>query len=208
MSHSQLHSFLQSRLQRASLSRGNIPGLLGYQNVAKALRKFDELLKGTITDEEFINRLRTSNIFSGHDLEKALTETAHQQMIDKREHDLTRELRFRKAFVPHGWIETELNGRCQPRGMILMAIRRDKMIHLPEQLTYGNAKLGEVGSYFNALCNDPKSIINSGTIFGDPMRILYRNAFDSGHVFDIQKRKFAGKRNINYQTEEFRYLYN
>lgn len=208
MSHSQLRSYLQETLQKASISRGKIPGLLGYQNISKALRRFDELLNGNISDQELINRLRASNIFSGPELEKALRETAHQQMIDNQEREMTRELRFRRAFVPHGWIETELNGRREPRGMILMAIRRDKMIHLPRTLISANEQLGKIGSYFNALCNDPNSIINSGTIFGDPVRILYRNTFDSCHVYDIQKRRFTGRKSVNWRSDEIKCLYN
>lgn len=209
MKRSPIHDFVCETLKTKSIQRGNIPSILGYNNSAKALRRLDKLLEGDIQDKEFINRLRASAEFSGPKLEQALQQTAHKLYIDNQERDLTRELQFRRKFVPHGWIETELNGRREPRGMILMAIRREKMIHLPSELLRGTRghNLGRVGTYFGQLCNDPQSKINNAEIFGDPVRILYRNEFDSCHVYDIRQRKFTGTKLVNWKTDEIKFLY-
>jgi len=209
MKRSPIKDYVLETMKAQSIQRGNIPGILGYNNTAKALRRLDKLLAGELTDKEFINKMRASTQFSGAKLEEAIRKTERQCEINKHEQEMTRELQFKRAFVPHGWIETELNGRREPRGMILMAIRREKMIHLPSELLRDTGKqhIGRVGKYFEELCTDPKSKINNSGIFGDPVRILYRNEFDSSYVYDIKQCRFMGTKRIDWKTDEIKYLY-
>jgi hypothetical protein len=57
------------------------------------------------------------------------------------------------------------------------------------------------------LCTDPKSKINNSEIFGDPVRILYRNEFDSSYVYDIKQCRFMGTKRIDWKTDEIKYMY-
>lgn len=209
MKRSPIQEYVHQTLKAQSIQRGNIPGILGYSNTAKALRRLDKLLEGELKDTDFIERLRASPQFAGPKLEEAIRQTKRNSEINRNEQEMSKELRCRRAFVPHGWIETELNGRREPRGMILMAMRREKMIHIPSELLRGTGKLhlGRVGTYFGELCNDPQSKINSAEIFGDPVRILFRNEFDLCHVYDIKQRKFTGTKSVNWKTDEIKFLY-
>lgn len=204
-----LKEYIQQCIAQHGLKRGEIPRILGFTNSNKALRRFDAVLSGNVSDVDFIKRLRNSSYFGGPGLESALQGTIRKQVIDEQERNLTNELRHRRAFCRHGWIETELKGANPPRGMICMAIPKTKYIHIPDEVfrnRRGNI-LSIVGKYFNQLIDDQESKVNQCTIFGEPVRILFRDSFDHCHVFDIKRRSFVGKRSINWRTDEVKYLY-
>lgn len=209
MKKTSLREFVESTLKLHSITRGNVPEILGFKNSTKALRRLDELMNGNTQDEEFINRLRASYYFSGIKLEQAIRETAHKNNVDRKEIEKTRELRFRNEFIPHGWLVTDLGGRDKPRGMICMAIPREKYITIPSQIIQGCEQelVIRVGKYFNTLCEESKSKVNTSHIFGEPIRILFRYDFDHCHVYDIKSRKFIGTRSVNWKTDECKYLY-
>ena len=204
-----MQEYIKSQMQKHAIKRGQIPGLLGYTNSAKGLRRFDALLAGKLEDKQFIESMRKSTYFGGPKFEKALQAVAHKQSIDRQEYQLTRELRFRKQFRPHGWIETDLKGGREPRGMICMAIPKTKHIHLPDELferKKGNI-LTKVRKYFIKLIEDSESKVNQCTIFGEPVRILFRDRFDHCHVFDIRSREFVSTKYVDWRNDEIKCLY-
>jgi hypothetical protein len=204
-----LKDYVQDCLRKHNLRRGDIPTMLGLTNANKALRRLDAVLSGNLNDAEMINRLRSSANFGGAGFEKALNATKHKIEVDKHEYNLTKELKHRKAFRPHGWIETDLKGGREPRGMICMAIPKTKFIHLPDELfrkRKGNI-LTIVGKYFNQLIDDQESKVNQCTIFGEPVRILFRDEFDHCHVFDIKLRRFVSSKRVDWKQDEVKCLY-
>jgi len=204
-----LNEYVLLCLKQHNKKRGDIPSLLGLTNANKALRRFDALLSGNLQDEDMIKRLRSSRCFGGQGLENALLVTSRKIAIDEQERIMTNELRHRRAFRQHGWIETDYKGGHPPRGMICMAIPKTKYIHIPDEVLNkrkGNI-LSIVGKYFNQLIEDQESKVNQCTIFGEPIRILFRNAFDHCHVFDIQRRCFVGSKSIDWKKDEVKCLY-
>ena len=204
-----MQEYMKSQMQKHNIKRGQIPGLLGYKNTAKALRRFDALLAGNLDDKDFIECMRRCAYFSGPGFEKALQAVAHKRNIDRQEYQLTRELRFRKEFRPHGWIETELKGGREPRGMIRMAIPNRKFIHIPDEVLRGYEirKLGIIKKYFDDLCNDLSSKIYQAMIFGKPVRILFRDRFDQCHIYDLEQRRFIGRKSLDWKKDEIKCLY-
>lgn len=204
-----MQEYMKSQMQKHKIQRGQIPALLGYKNTAKALRRFDALLAGNLEDKDFIECIRRSSYFSGSGFEKAIEAVAHKQIIDRQEYQLSRELKFRKQFRPHGWIETELKGGIEPRGMIRMAIPSKKFIHVPDEVMreYSKGKLGIIKKYFDALCNDLSSKIYQSMMFGKPVRILFRDRFDHCHIYDLEQRKFIGKKSLDWKKDEIKCLY-
>ena len=204
-----MQEYMKSQMHKHDIKRGQIPALLGYKNTAKALRRLDALLAGNLEDKEFIACIRKSAYFLGPGFEKALHAVAHKQIIDRQEYQLTRELRFRKQFKPHGWIETDLKGGREPRGMIRMAIPSKKFIHIPDEVLRGYSKgtLGIIKNYFDALCNDLSSKIYQSMIFGKPVRILFRDRFDHCHIYDLEQRRFIGKKSLDWKKDEIKCLY-
>lgn len=209
MKQTALKEYVLHCLKMQNKKRGDIPHMLGLTNTNKALRRLDAVLSGNLQDEDMIKRLRSSLHFGGVELEKALKSTARKIQIDEHERIKTKELRHRQAFRQHGWIETDLKGRNPPRGIICIAIPITKFIYLPDEiLTNGEGDiLSRVGSYFNQLIDDKNSKVSESSIFGEPVRILFRDTFDHCHVFDIKLRAFIGSKPIVWNKDEVKCLY-
>jgi hypothetical protein len=209
MKNTALNDYVQDCLQKYNRCRGDIPEMLGLTNTNKALRRLDAVLSGNLQDEDMIKRLRSSSCFGGAGLEDALRGTTRKIEIDEHERILTKELRHRQAFRQHGWIETDLKGGKAPRGIICIAIPITKFIYLPDELlTNGEEEiLLRVGRYFNQLIDDKNSKVNESSIFGEPIRILFRDSFDHCHVFDIKRRRFIGTKSIDWKRDEIKCLY-
>jgi hypothetical protein len=204
-----LNEYVLLCLKQHNKKRGDIPSLLGLTNANKALRRIDAVLSGNLQDEDMIKRLRSSSCFGGPGLEDALRGTSRKIEIDENERIITKELRHRQAFRQHGWIETDLKGRNPPRGIICIAIPTTKFIYLPDEiLTNGEGDiLSRVGSYFNQLIDDKNSKVSESSIFGEPVRILFRDTFDHCYVFDIKLRAFIGSKPIVWNKDEVKCLY-
>ncbi len=166
--------------------------LLGYDNAAKFFRRFDKLLMNNVTDAEFVERIRTSTL-GGAEFEEALIATIQKQKTDRREEELSEELRRRKDFVPHIWAEHE---RAVPQPLYIVAIiglAAFKHINLSDVIL-AIADLQQRLCAVQLFIRDEVSVSEQyrhirRNSFGEVVAYIYRETFD--HAFSLHAKTGA-----------------
>jgi len=183
-----IKQYLERQCALNSISRGQIPNLLGYANAAKALRRYDAFVGGNVTDEEFAERIRACDLLAGSALDEAMAHTAHVQRVNQREQCFIEELRKRNAFVPHVWFEHE---RSYPSPIFIVAMFGEehfRKLDLPEEMQtifLTGGWVFDVQSIIKDFIDShPQHRLLRGP-FGKAVRVIIRDTYDHGFVYDI-----------------------
>lgn len=185
----EIKQYLERQCQRNTLRRCDIPGLLGYRNIPKALRRYDAFVNGNITDEWLANRIRCCPVLAGDDFDLALAHTAHRQMVDRKEQGFQKELRRRLSFTPHLWFEHE---NFLPRMFRPVAQRGEEFfrrLDLPPEMDRSlpfEVLLLELRPLLKEfITRNPNHHLLHG-LFGKAVSVVFRDTYDHGYVLNLE----------------------
>lgn len=194
-----IKQYLERQCALNNIGRGQIPQLLGYANSAKALRRYDAFVSGALDDEDFANRIRACCLLAGSAFDVAMAHTAHVQRVNQREHLFAEELRKRNAFVPHVWFEHE---RSYPSPIFIVAMFGEehfRKLDLPEEMQSFFLTGGwvfDVRSIIKDFIDShPQHRLLRGP-FGKAVRVIIRDSYDHGFVYDIATLELIEERHI------------
>ncbi len=109
-----IQELIEQRLAELGISRSQLAGRVGYNRIAKGLRKLDALMEGDTRNNRWISdRLPAAQELPEQTIEAALDETT--ALLRKTADDL-----WRSTFKPNCLILTEHNGR--PRQITIAAL--------------------------------------------------------------------------------------
>jgi len=192
-----IKQYLERQCALNNIRRGHIPKLLGYTNAAKALRRYDAFVSGMLDDEEFADRIRACAQLAGSGFDEALARTAHMQRVNAREQLFVEELHKRYAFVPHVWFEHE---RSYPSPIFIVAMFGEehfRRLDLPEEMQSFYLTAGwvfDVRSIVKDFIEShPEHRLLRGP-FGKAVRVIIRDTYDHGFVYDIASLELLGER--------------
>src|SRR6476660_1067256 len=99
---------IKARSQQLGLTRAQLVRLAGYKNVAKGLRRLDELLSGDLESSKgLIKGLPAELEVPAAIVARALKKTQCEIREVKRREAEVSERAWRKAFKPHAYFATE-----------------------------------------------------------------------------------------------------
>lgn len=192
----ELKMYFSERCSALRIQRGQIPALLNLTNPNKALRRFDAFLDGGYDDEDLIARIRATTEFGGEEFDRILEEARHRQRCNQRERELADELRARREFVPHVYVDHE---NRVPRPIFAVAFAGGahvfKILALPDHILAIEdlAQRRSAVEHFltDYITNPPeRNLLRSP--FGNATRMLYRETYDTYVIFDLAAMAFTG----------------
>jgi hypothetical protein len=183
-----LHAYLAQQCAQHKIRRGTIPSLLHISNANKALRRYDALLRGNLSDADLIERIRACPLLAGEHFDEALEETRRYVDASRKERLLADELRARAAFTPHLWVVPENKIPSPIFVVAMLGVATLKRFEIPEEiasLSNPGDILIAMGSMLKERCNDRAYMASP---FGRAVQVLYRDTYDHSYVYDIEQQ--------------------
>lgn len=183
-----LHAYLAQQCAQHKIRRGTIPSLLHISNANKALRRYDALLRGDLSDADLIERIRACPLLAGEHFDEALEETRRYVDASRKERLLADELRARAAFTPHLWVVPENKIPSPIFVVAMLGVATLKRVEIPEEiasLSNPGDILIAMGSMLKERCNDRAYMASP---FGRAVQVLYRDTYDHSYVYDIEQQ--------------------
>ena len=183
-----LHAYLAQQCAQYKIRRGVIPSLLHFSNENKALRRYDALLRGNLSDADLIERIRACPLLAGEHFDEALEETRRYVDASRKERLLADELRARAAFTPHLWVVPENKIPSPIFVVAMLGVETFKRFEIPEEiasLSNPGDILIALGSMLKERCRDRAYMASP---FGRAVQVLYRDTFDHSYVYDIEQQ--------------------
>jgi hypothetical protein len=183
-----LHAYLAQQCAQHKIRRGTIPSLLHISNANKALRRYDALLRGDLSDADLIERIRACPLLAGEHFDEALEETRRYVDASRKERLLADELRARAAFTPHLWVVPENKIPSPIFVVAMLGVETFKRFEIPEEiasLSNPGDILIALGSILKERCNDRAYMASP---FGRAVQVLYRDTYDHSYVYDIEQQ--------------------
>jgi hypothetical protein len=183
-----LHAYLAQQCAQHKIRRGVIPSLLHFSNANKALRRYDALLRGDLSDAVLIERIRACPLLAGEHFDEALEETRRYVDASRKERLLADELRARAAFTPHLWVVPENKIPSPIFVVAMLGVETFKRFEIPEEiasLSNPGDILIALGSILKERCNDRAYMASP---FGRAVQVLYRDTYDHSYVYDIEQQ--------------------
>jgi hypothetical protein len=183
-----LHAYLAQQCAQHNVRRGAIPSLLQLSNVNKALRRYDALLHGDLSDADLIARIRACPLLAGDSFDEVLEETHQYIEACKRERKLAAELRARAAFTPHLWVVPENKIPSPIFVVAMLGVETFKRFEIPEEIL----SLDSTGDVLIALGSMLKDRFHDraymASPFGRAVQVLYRDTYDHSYVYDVEQQ--------------------
>ena len=186
----QLHAYLAQQCAQHKIRRGAIPSLLHLSNANKALRRYDALLRGDLSDADLVERIRACPLLAGEHFEEALEETRRYVDASRKERLLADELRARAAFTPHLWVVPENKIPSPIFVVAMLGVETFKRFEIPEEigsLSNPGDILIALGSMLKERCSDRAYMASP---FGRAVQVLYRDTYDHSYVYDIEQQRW------------------
>jgi hypothetical protein len=183
-----LHAYLAQQCAQHKIRRGTIPSLLHISNANKALRRYDALLRGDLSDADLIERIRACPLLAGEHFDEALEETRRYVDASRKERLLADELRARAAFTPHLWVVPENKIPSPIFVVAMLGVETFKRFEIPEEiasLSNPGDILIALGSILKERCRDRAYMASP---FGRAVQVLYRDTYDHSYVYDIEQQ--------------------
>jgi hypothetical protein len=183
-----LHAYLAQQCAQHKIRRGTIPSLLHISNANKALRRYDALLRGDLSDADLIERIRACPLLAGEHFDEALEETRRYVDASRKERLLADELRARAAFTPHLWVVPENKIPSPIFVVAMLGVETFKRFEIPEEiasLSNPGDILIALGSMLKERCSDRAYMASP---FGRAVQVLYRDTYDHSYVYDIEQQ--------------------
>jgi hypothetical protein len=183
-----LHAYLAQQCAQYKIRRGVIPSLLHLSNESKALRRYDALLRGDLSDADLIERIRACPLLAGEHFDEALEETRRYVDASRKERLLADELRARAAFTPHLWVVPENKIPSPIFVVAMLGVETFKRYEIPEEIA-SLSNTGDIlialGSMLKERCKDREYMASP---FGRVVQVLYRDTYDHSYVYDIEQQ--------------------
>jgi hypothetical protein len=183
-----LHAYLAQQCAQHKIRRGTIPSLLHISNANKALRRYDALLRGNLSDADLIERIRACPLLAGEHFDEALEETRRYVDASRKERLLADELRARAAFTPHLWVVPENKIPSPIFVVAMLGVATFKRVEIPEEIA-SLSNTGDIlialGSMLKERCRDRAYMASP---FGRAVQVLYRDTYDHSYVYDIEQQ--------------------
>jgi hypothetical protein len=183
-----LHAYLAQQCAQHKIRRGTIPSLLHISNANKALRRYDALLRGNLSDADLIERIRACPLLAGEHFDEALEETRRYVDASRKERLLADELRARAAFTPHLWVVPENKIPSPIFVVAMLGVATFKRVEIPEEIA-SLSNTGDIlialGSILKERCSDRAYMASP---FGRAVQVLYRDTYDHSYVYDIEQQ--------------------
>jgi hypothetical protein len=183
-----LHAYLAQQCAQHKIRRGTIPSLLHISNANKALRRYDALLRGNLSDADLIERIRACPLLAGEHFDEALEETRRYVDASRKERLLADELRARAAFTPHLWVVPENKIPSPIFVVAMLGVATFKRVEIPEEIA-SLSNTGDIlialGSMLKERCKDRAYMASP---FGRAVQVLYRDTYDHSYVYDIEQQ--------------------
>jgi hypothetical protein len=183
-----LHAYLAQQCAQHKIRRGVIPSLLHLSNANKALRRYDALLRGDLSDADLIERIRACPLLAGEHFDEALEETRRYVDASRKERLLAAELHARAAFTPHLWVVPENKIPSPIFVVAMLGVETFKRFEIPEEiasLSNPGDILIALGSILKERCRDRAYMASP---FGRAVQVLYRDTYDHSYVYDIEQQ--------------------
>jgi hypothetical protein len=188
---------LQKQCALHGITRGELTALLGLRNVNKVLRRWDALMQGA-EDADLLDRIRACPQLAGEDFEAVVTEWNLQRERSRQEQLRVQEMKARRAFVPHVWIEHERHRPEHPFFVIAMlGIDHFKRIDLPDEIQAceeSGQRLWMIKELIDRILdeNTEGRLLNGP--FGRAVTFFYRDTFDTAYAYNAAERRFLDHR--------------
>jgi hypothetical protein len=180
---------VSNRCRELGLDRAGLIRRTGYKNVAKGLRRLDDLFAGELErTNDLIRALPGALHIPGHAVETAVAETRHQVKEYALRIAQAEEAAWRAAFVPHAVILTD---RTRPQPIFVAAlVGVERLLRIDFDLGAGRA------SYINQALNGVRlklagfkseggSMAEELPAFGRPIGLVVNYSPDRAVRFDI-----------------------
>jgi hypothetical protein len=184
-----IESLIVDRSRVLDLSRSNLLRRAGYKNIAKGLRRLDELLAGDLDKtRDLIRALPAALDVPSEVVEHAIGETRRRIAEAQEAARLAREAAWRAVFRPHAIILTE---RTVPRPIFVAAtigierlLRIDFNLALPP-VSYACQALAGIRRRLSEFRSESGRIPDALPAFGRPIGMIVNYMPDRAIRFDL-----------------------
>ncbi len=180
-----LGQFILAKAQEAGLSRRDIVPRLGYPNLNKSYRRFDQVIHGNIYNHELLERIAQVLGVDYAEIDAARQATLCEIREEQHQQEADYEARCRAEFRPHLWV---IHERSVPSPIFVVAfcgVDRFLRADLPEGIV--NLSRPEQLRVIKEVAQSHyKEKEGSAIPFGKILGYLYRYTYDASLKLTIE----------------------
>ena len=172
---------VEARRKDLGLTKPQLASKLGYANIGKGCRQYDEFIGGNVELRFILENLPLALSLPTNEVSSALKITRQNIVDAKRQEEERIEAEWRRAFRVHGIIETE---RTIPQPIFIAALTGSvslKFVELASSTEISSYTQQMIDEIQNRLC-DNRAII----VFGKPIGFLINLSPDHAIRYDLE----------------------